>query len=113
MTGIGEIAGAAVSTIDLVRDILSRSDRDAIDKDTHELTIKLQNHFAANDLDSDDFRLFVDQLFNAAGVPLTPTRDPDVGRREFIHNALLLAIRTIGERKYAGRAFAALTERKT
>lgn len=106
---VGAVAGMIGSGLNLISKLVSESDRDAIEKETYELTTELQNFFAANDLDSDAFRLFIDRLFNAANEPLTPSGSPDAGRREFIHQSLTLAIHAIRERKYFNRAFASLT----
>jgi hypothetical protein len=112
MSDVGLVAGAVTSISDLVAGILDRSDRDSIEKEKNENIVKLQNFFANNDLDSDAFRLFVDQLFNGANIPITPTGDADTGRREFIHASLLAAITLISERQLFNKAFQKISNPK-
>lgn len=103
---ITAVANAVTSVTSLVDGILSRADRDAPDKEEHELTIELQNAFANNELDSDKFRLWIDKLLNLTGESLTPTGDPGVGRRELLHALLVNSIRLVHERRLAARALA-------
>lgn len=101
---VGAVATAVTSVTNLVDGILTRADRDAPDKEQHELTIELQNAFAQNELDTDKFRLWIDKLLNLTGNPLTPTGDVGVGRRELLHALLINSIRLVHERRLAARA---------
>lgn len=112
MSDVGEVAGAVTSITDLIGGILSRQDRDGPDKEFNENIRTLQEAFANNQLDSDNFRLFLDRLFIQSGAPLTPTSDPGVGRRELLHALLLNTISLIKERRYTARYVAAITGQK-
>lgn len=94
----------AGSIVDLTRDILDRADRDGPDKELNENLTKIQNAFAENQVDSDEFRAFIDKLFNSTGVTLTPTGDVSMGRREFTHAALV----SVAELRYAKTILARL-----
>lgn len=101
------IATAVTSVSNLVDGILSRADRDMPDKELDENLSKIQEAFALNSVDSDEFRAFIDKLFRTAGCTIAPTGNISMGRREFTHTALVLAAQLIHERRLAARAFRA------
>lgn len=101
----------AGSIVDLTKDILDRADRDGPDKQFNEYITKIQNAFADNTLDSDEFRLFIDKLCNESGQSLTPTRDPGTGRRELLHALLIIAATAIRDRKLMIKAIQALQKK--
>lgn len=105
MSDLGEFSSAIRSVGDLVQGILSRADRDGPDKEKEENIITLQNAYAKNEIDTDEFRLFIDRLCNKAGTPLVATRDVDFARRELIHALLINTINLIHERELSSRAF--------
>lgn len=109
MSDLGEVSGAIRSVSDMVTGILSRHDRDEPQKELDENLVKIQNAFAENMVDSDEFRAFVDRLFNSTGHSLTPTGDIPMGRREFTHAALV----AIAELKYAKAIIARLIANNT
>lgn len=111
MTDVGDVALGVKSVSDLVDGILSRSDRDAPDKEQNELATKLQNYFADNQLDSDEFRLFIDRLLNLTNNPLTPTGDAGTGRRELLHSLLINTIALIHERRLTARLINQMTQK--
>lgn len=108
---VGEVAGAVKSVSDLVDGILTRADRDGPDKEQNEFTTILQNAFAGNQLDSDEFRLFIDKLLNLTNNPLTPTGDIGFGRRELIHALLVNTISLIHERRLTARLINQMTRK--
>jgi hypothetical protein len=108
MSDIGEVAGAVSSVSNLVDGILTRADRDAPDKEQHEYIVKIQNAFADNTLDSDEFRCFIDELCNKTGSAITPTRDPGTGRRELLHALLVNTVALIHERRLTAKLISKL-----
>lgn len=99
MTDIGQIFAGIGSIGQLADSILSRADRDHPDNQRNENISTIQNAFASNNLDSDEFRLFIDKLLNNSGYPITPTKDPSVGRRELFHALLVNTVQLIYERE--------------
>jgi hypothetical protein len=111
MGDVAAVATAVTSVSTLVDGILSRADRDALQKEEHELTVELQNAFANNELDTDKFRLWIDKLLNLTGNPLTPTGDTGTGRRELLHALLVNSIKLVHERRLAARAVHTLMQK--
>lgn len=105
MSDLGEFAGAVKSVSNLVDGILSRSDRDGPDNEKEENIVTLQNAYAKNELDSDQFRLFIDRLCNKSGNPITAQGDVGAARRELLHVLLVNTINLIHERQLTSRAF--------
>lgn len=113
MSDIGEVSGAVKSVTDLISGILERSDRDGPEKQYNESLVKIQNAFVHNSLDSDDFRIFVDQLCNQAGISLTPTGDVPTGRREYLHASLCIIAQAVRDRELLTKAIVALQNKNT
>lgn len=103
MSDVGQVAGAVKSIGDLVGDILSRADRDALLNEKNELTTKLQKNFLSPDLDSDSSRAFIGGLCKSAGRPIPPSGNPDEAWRLLVHTFSLIAIDLIHERQLVAR----------
>ena len=111
MGDVSEIAGAIKSGLDLVLSILDRADRDGPEKDFHEHLVKIQNAFAKDDIDSHDFRLFIDELCNNSNHPLIASRDPEFARRILIQTLLVITAEAIRDKRLLIKAIHALQKK--